>query len=200
MPARQVKRRMRFDAQELRAEQSETNLPAIVGYAALFDVTADLGWVTESIAKGAFRESLERKDDVRALFNHDPNFVLGRSKAGTLDLVEDDKGLRVKILPPDTTLGRDIVKSIERGDISQMSFGFYIDSEIASYPESSKPHFTILRASLFDVSPVTFPAYEETEVDVKSLRDSRMSVIQSSRRNPLAELEARNRQIKLFGL
>jgi HK97 family phage prohead protease len=191
---------MRFDAQELRAEQSETNLPAIVGYAALFDVTADLGWVTESIAKGAFRESLERKDDVRALFNHDPNFVLGRSKAGTLDLVEDDKGLRVKILPPDTTLGRDIVKSIERGDISQMSFGFYIDSEIASYPESSKPHFTILRASLFDVSPVTFPAYEETEVDVKSLRDSRMSVIQSSRRNPLAELEARNRQIKLFSL
>lgn len=200
METRQVKRRMKFDTQELRTEVTESSLPVIVGYAALFDVTADLGWVTESIARGAFRNSLERKDDVRALFNHDPNFVLGRSKSGTLELTEDDKGLRVKILPPDTTLGRDIVKSIERGDISQMSFGFYIDSEVASYPENDKPHFTILQASLFDVSPVTFPAYEETEVDIKSLRDSRMSIIQSHRKNPIAELEARKRQMKLYSL
>lgn len=198
---RLIKRRMRFDAQELRAESKEgEGLPEILGYAALFNVATDLGYGTESIAQGAFSESLQRGDDVRALFNHDPNLILGRTKAGTLALNEDLKGLKVRILPPDTTLGKDLVKSIERGDISQMSFGFYIDAEEISYSDNGNPHFTIVRASLFDVSPVTFPAYEETEVEVSSMRQLRMKVIEANRKNPKAELEARERARNFLNL
>jgi len=195
---RQLKRRMIFDAQELRAENKEgEGLPEILGYAALFNVSTDLGYGTESIAQGAFTESLQRGDDVRALFNHDPNLILGRTKARTLALVEDLKGLKVRISPPETTLGKDLVKSIERGDISQMSFGFYIDAEDVSYSDDSKPHFTIVRASLFDVSPVTFPAYEQTSISLTQLR---MSRIEANRKNPKAELEARERARNFLNL
>ena len=194
-----VFRRKVVNVEDMRTEQraeGDSGLPPIVGYAALFDVVAEICWFTESIAVGAFTDSLSRKDDVRALFNHDVNLVLGRTKASTLSLEEDEKGLKSRILPPDTQLGRDTVVLIERGDISQMSFGFCIEAEEARYEEGQKPHYTITRAKLFDVSVVTFPAYEETEVDVERAVRSRMGALRDLDR-AAAEKLLRDRQLAL---
>lgn len=189
------KRRVRMNVPEFRIHREEGATPTITGYAAVFNSITDLGYFTESIANGAFKESIDRGDDVRALFNHDPNLIIGRTKANTLTLSEDNKGLFCKITPPDTQLGRDLIISIERGDISQMSFGFYVDEELSYYQDNSKPHFTITKASLFDVSPVTFPAYEATEVEIQRHIRSRMDFIKNYSKN---EFEKRKREILLI--
>lgn len=140
----------------------------IVGHAAVFDTIGEGGWFREKVAPGAFTASIE-KDDIRALFNHDPNFVLGRNKAGTLELREDDKGLWVGIDPPDTQFASDLVKSISRGDITQMSFGFEILKEERVAGEGKDLDLFILKeVRLWDVSPVTFPFYKQTDVSVHS--------------------------------
>lgn len=137
----------------------------ITGHAAVFNQDADIGgWFTERIAPGAFDQTI-REDDIRALWNHNPDIVLGRNKAGTLALSEDDRGLAVDIDPP-ASAARE-VESVERGDVSQMSIGMFVmDDEW--HKENGVRHRTIKRAQLFDVSPVTFPAYTGTDVQVRS--------------------------------
>jgi hypothetical protein len=149
-------------------KRTEGDRQKIVGHAAVFDTIGDGGWFREKVAPGAFTLSIEN-DDIRALFNHDPNFVLGRNKAGTLELREDDKGLWVGIDPPDTQFASDLVKSIGRGDITQMSFGFEILKEERVSGEGKDPALFILKeVRLWDVSPVTFPFYKQTDVSVHS--------------------------------
>ena len=153
---------------EFRVEQREDGKKLIRGHAAVFNSETDLGWFRERIAPGAFSESIG-KDDVRALFNHDENFILGRNKAGTLTMREDEQGLYVEIDPPDTQVARDLVTSIERGDISQMSFGFQtIKDSWETEENAAKDLRTLEKVKLWDVSPVTFPAYQETDVAVRS--------------------------------
>lgn len=142
----------------------------MVGHAAVFGEATEIGgYFREQIEPGAFKSSI-KKDDVRALFNHDPNYVLGRNTAGTLKLTEDEQGLRVDISPPDTQFARDLAISIERGDINQMSFAFQVMEE--EWIMAEKPKDLDLRkikkARLFDVSPVTFPAYDGTDIAVRS--------------------------------
>lgn len=163
-----IMERRTFNA-ELRLEtQSENKGRKIIGHAAVFDTIAGNGWFKEKVAPGAFVNSI-KEDDVRALFNHDPNFVLGRNKAGTLAMREDDKGLLVEIDPPDTQFARDLSVSIERGDITQMSFGFEILKEEREQGDGKEPDlFTLREVKLWDVSPVTFPFYSETDVSVHS--------------------------------
>lgn len=153
---------------EFRVEQREDGKKLIRGHAAVFNSETDLGWFRERIAPGAFSESIG-KDDVRALFNHDENFILGRNTAGTLTMREDEQGLYVEIDPPDTQVARDLVTSIERGDISQMSFGFQtIKDSWETEENAAKDLRTLEKVKLWDVSPVTFPAYQETDVAVRS--------------------------------
>lgn len=141
----------------------------MVGHAAVFGQATDIGgWFREQVEPGAFRSSI-KKDDVRALFNHDPNFVLGRNTAGTLKLKEDETGLRVDITPPDTQFARDLAVSIERGDINQMSFAFSVMEEEWIRGEGKELDLRkIKRAKLYDVSPVTYPAYEGTDIAIRS--------------------------------
>jgi HK97 family phage prohead protease len=160
---------------ELRVEApAEGGLPVIEGHAALFDsLSQELGGIfpfKEKIRTGAFKDSIDR-DDIRALFNHDPNHVLGRNKAGTLELKETSKGLKVRIHPPDTQWARDLTQSIQRGDVSQMSFGFVCERESWSV-DNGQDIRTLEQVRLFDVSPVTFPAYLDTDVGVRSALDS----------------------------
>ena len=157
-----------FDA-ALKLEIREEGKPEMItGHAAVFNTIGDGGWFREKVAPGAFLNSIQG-DDIRALFNHDPNFVLGRNKAGTLQLREDEKGLYIEILPPDTQLARDLRVSIGRGDITQMSFGFEIIKESRQVGEGKEPSlFTLEEVRLWDVSPVTFPFYKETDVSVHS--------------------------------
>lgn len=177
---------------ELRVDKNKDGgIPEIVGHAAVFDsLSQELGNIfpfRERIAKGAFEKSIQT-DDIRALFNHDPNYVLGRNKSETLTLEEDEDGLKVKILPPDTAWARDLCISIERGDVSQMSFGFLAEEEDWS-DENGEDIRTLKRVRLFDVSPVTFPAYIDTDVGVRSVIDkyNRMK----------KEREQRDKQIKV---
>jgi HK97 family phage prohead protease len=142
----------------------------MVGHAAVFNEPADIGgWFMEQIEPGAFKESI-KKDDVRALFNHDPNYVIGRNKAGTLKMKEDERGLAVEINPPDTQFARDLAVLMERGDITQMSFAFSVLEEEWSYgKKKDDPDVrTIKKVRLFDVSPVTYPAYEGTDIAIRS--------------------------------
>lgn len=145
----------------------------IAGYAAVFDSWSnDLGGFRERIAPGAFNKTLQEAD-VRGLLNHDPNYVLGRSKAETLELTEDTRGLRFSVTPPDTQWARDLLVSIQRGDINQMSFGFRKIKDtwgqgLADEQGRVLKERTLLEVALYDVSVVTFPAYPATEAGLRA--------------------------------
>ncbi len=152
---------------ELRVAKEDGKAPVIQGHAAVFgQLSEDLGGFREKVAKGAFTKTL-KEADVRALWNHDSNYVLGRNRSGTLRLAEDKEGLSVEIDPPDTTWAKDLLTSMERGDVDQMSFGFRVVKE--EWDDSDKANVvrTLSEVELFDVSPVTYPAYPQTSVSVK---------------------------------
>lgn len=137
----------------------------VTGHAALFNsLSNDLGGFREQIAPGAFKRSLESKADIRALFNHDPSKVLGRTKNGTLRLSEDDKGLRMEIDLP--KWAEDVRESIKRGDIDQASFGFRVIKDSWETRDGEKIR-TLEDVELIEVSPVTFPAYPETQLQAR---------------------------------
>ena len=162
-----MEKEIRTFGMELRAMDKEEKR-TVRGYAATFESrSGDLGGFIESIDRDAFSET--DMEDVRALFNHDSNFVLGRTKSGTLRLMVDENGLAYEIDMPDTQLGRDMYESIKRGDISQSSFAFTIEDD-----EYRKEGDTVYRTikkikKLYDVAPVTFPAYEATSVQARKI-------------------------------
>lgn len=159
---------------ELRADDgNEGGLPSIRGHAAVFNQRSeDLGGWFEVILPGAFDESLARGDDVRALVDHDPSKILGREKANTLSLDVDEKGLQVKIDPPNTTVARDIIENIRTGNVDSMSFAFTVDEDGQRlvFPDDGTIVREVFNVSrLFDVSPVSYPAYVDTDVAVRSM-------------------------------
>lgn len=141
----------------------------ISGYFAVFNSIYQLNsWESESIAPGAFAESLG--GDVRALTNHDTTLVLGRNTAGTLQLREDSHGLWGDILiNPKDLDAVNLYERVKRGDVNQCSFGFRIGSEEAEWKDDGTVHWTITRVDpLYEVSVCTFPAYESTSVSARS--------------------------------
>ena len=168
------------DACELGVQERDegTGLPTLTGYAALFNKEIELfPGLRERIAPGAFARSLKEKADVRALVDHDSSRILGRTKAGTLDLVENRKGLKVAITPPETQVGQDVVTNIRAGNLDQMSFGFITRKE--SFEESKDGRTTtrtLEDVDLVDVSVVTFPAYSDTSVAVRSMERWKVAV------------------------
>lgn len=169
---------------ELRTVTDEKGLRHIVGYAAVYNsLSEDLGGFRERIIPGAFTRAI-KEDDVRCLKNHNSDYVLGRNRSKplpTLLLLDDGKGLKMDNIPPDAQWARDYMESIDRGDIDKMSFGFMV----RRYPdgtrgvrwveENGEEIRELLDVELFDVSPVTFPAYPDTEVGLRSLQEYRKS-------------------------
>ncbi|MGL5968615.1 MAG: HK97 family phage prohead protease [Kluyvera sp.] len=158
---------------EVRAEQHDQQPTRIIGYGSVFNSRSEPLWGFREIIKpGAFDDVLG--DDVRGLFNHDPNFILGRSASGTLTVSTDERGLRYDIEAPDTQTIRDLVLApMLRGDINQSSFAFRVarDGERWYEDEEGVVIREISRFSrLFDVSPVTYPAYQEADSGVRSLK------------------------------
>ena len=153
--------------------------PAVLtGHAAVFNSPADLGFFREQIAPGAFTDAIQ-KDDVRALIDHDSRLVLGRNRAGTLRLAEDQTGLAVEIDAPDTSYANDLLTSMKRGDITQMSFGFR--ALVEKWDETQDPPLrTLEKVELFDVSPVTFPAYADTQISVRAFQHAGAILKQST--------------------
>lgn len=191
-----IERRILASHLEVRSDGAAQML---VGHAAVFNRDSELifGSFIERIAPGAFAESIAKPDDVRALINHDPNLILARNLSGTLQLKEDAQGLHVTIDPPKTSYAQDLLESTRRGDISQMSFGFETLADQWERGQNGQPDIrTLLKVRLFDVSPVTFPAYPDTDVAVrghesflnKGADDSTVHAVEIRRRRN--ELEA----------
>ncbi len=160
----------RFFASELRAgdSQGDGQGARLSGYAAVFDQLSVVlyGMFRERIERGAFAGTLG--DDVRALWNHDASLPLGRTKANTLRLLEDSHGLRVEIDLPETQAGRDAVESIRRGDVDQMSFAFDVLEDTWDQDDQGQLIRTLRKVKLYEVSPVTFPAYTGTQVSARA--------------------------------
>lgn len=160
-------------AAELRADGQGDEM-AIGGYAALFNSPShNLGGFIERIAPGAFTRSLQSTPDVKALFNHDANMILGRTKSGTLALSTDERGLKWRaVLDPNNSDHRNIHASIKRGDISDCSFAFTVepggdDWQEADGADDVYANRTLKDVNLLDVSAVTYPAYGGTSVDAR---------------------------------
>ena len=161
--------RRTFSAAEVRLVEPDDGSPRIEGYAAVFEQLSEpMFGFREKIAQGAFKRTLKAGADVRALWNHDPNFVLGRARAGTLSLREDQRGLAVEIDPPEAAWAGDLLESMRRGDVDQMSFGFQVVKD--SWEDDGRGGLTrtLNEVRLFDVSVVTFPAYPQTSADVRA--------------------------------
>lgn len=158
----------------IQTRSADDGSPVIEGYFAVFDEVYQIfDFATESIAKGAFADSLS--GDVRALYNHNHDLVLGRTSAATLKLREDEKGLwgEIKINPNDTE-AMNAYERIKRGDITGCSFGFDIAEEKETRNDDGSVHWTILKADpLYEVSPCVFPAYEGTSISSRADDTSR---------------------------
>jgi len=156
-----------FDS-EMRMEGEESR--KVVGYAAIFNSDSEEMWgFRERIAPGAFDDAIGASD-VRALFNHDANMLLARTGSGTLTLSVDERGLRYEFDAPNTTAGNDLLEMLKRGDVSQSSFAFTVKDEKWDEVKAEMPIRTITKVKrLYDVSPVTYPAYPDTTVAKRSL-------------------------------
>ena len=156
------------EAIELRAEADEAGR-RLAGYAAVYDALSEnLGGFRERIDPGAFDGVLD--NDVRALVNHDASQVLGRTRSGTLRLATDDRGLRYSVDLPDTSYADDLYQAVQRGDVSQSSFAFTVDDDNWTEDDDGRLVRTIKKVRrLYDVSPVTFPAYPQTEATARAL-------------------------------
>ena len=155
---------------EIRAG-TETEPAQISGYAIKFNTETKIGgYFRESIKPEAVADDIQSQD-VRALWNHNSDFPIGRTKNDSLKLEKDALGLRFTITPPDTSWGRDALESVRRGDVSGMSFGFFVKADKWSQQDKPLPLRELLDIELLEVSPVTFPAYPTTSAKVRSAED-----------------------------
>ena len=154
--------------------EREDGPPGLVGYASVFFREGDAGtefelWrdTFERILPGAFDDTLKRGDDVMGLFNHDPSGILGRLSAKTLTLSVDARGLRYELQPGDTSVARDVIENVRLEHLTGSSFSFNITDEEWRKVDGKEIR-EITGVQLFDVGPVTFPAYEGTTTGVRA--------------------------------
>lgn len=157
-------------SEDIEIRESDNGKKTITGYAVKWEMKSQpLGYwyrFKEQFKKGAFTETITQ-DDQRALWSHDTSKVLGRTKNDTLRLFEDDIGLRFELDLPDTTLGEDVYKTIKRGDVDGVSFGFKMVKE--EWDESDPDNIirSVTKAKLLEISPVAFPAYPDSTVSAR---------------------------------
>jgi len=146
---------------------------SISGYASLFNSPYDAGWWIEQIDPSAFDSVVASNPDTRALWNHNPDCVLGRTTAGTLHLTIDTRGLAYVIDPPDTALAKDLMVSMRRKDVTQSSFAFITKrDQWVDNPDGTITRTILEFSDLLDVSPVTYPANPATSAQSRSLPSS----------------------------
>jgi len=179
------------------ARSEGENMPKeIGGIAAVINSVTDLGYFEEVIERGAFDNALNKEYDIRCLFNHEAELILGRTKANTCNVfVNGDGNLEYTWIPDyENPTHMSVVRSIMRGDITQSSFAFTIKeqkwSESTKYGSMGKRTITMIE-DLYDVSPVTYPAYADTEADARSivaLRDQEQEIEEAKRSQASADV------------
>jgi len=204
---RQLEKRF-VKGMELRLDEPKDGTPKLSGYIALFNSLSPVygegsyRW-REKIAPGAFAESITR-DDIRGLWNHENDLVLGRLSAGTLRLTEDEKGLAFDNDPPDTSWFRDRAVSLRRKDVTGSSFGFFTDPNGDEWEtdEEGVQVRTLKKLTLVEVSPgVTFPFYPDTSTEV-ALRSMNEWLEREKNRVPqdradAVDMELRERRLRM---
>lgn len=161
-----MKLERRFYPIEVRVSEGEA--PTISGRGVVYNQLSVVIWGSfrEQVAPGAFTESMAKRD-VRFLWNHNTDYPLGRTGNGTLRLNEDAEGIGFENDPPATSWGNDAVASLRRGDVSQTSFGFEVVEDDWSIDTNEQLIRTIRKGELWEISPVVFPAYPQTEVGLR---------------------------------
>lgn len=180
---------------------SDGNVTRLEGYAAVFDSPTTIGGPApfqEVVDRGAFDDVLG--DDVRVLFNHDPNLLLGRTKSGTAKISIDEHGLRYEVTPPATQVGKDVLALVKRGDVDGSSFGFRVlkDTWTEGTTSDELPLRRIQKVALYDVSPVTQPAYSTSSVEARNAAHAISEVVErrkETKRDALAETNKRRHQV-----
>ena len=147
----------------IEVREADSDDMVLEGYAAVFNSETDLGHFREVIKPGAFDDVMT--NDVRALINHDPNLILGRTENGTLELSTDERGLKYRVKLGNQQYAKDFYESVKRGDISQSSFAFTIKDQ--SWNEERTVRSVDKVRQLLDVSPVTYPAYAAATVQAR---------------------------------
>ena len=190
----QPERRYLTQPVEVRAEGGKRT---VTGYAAVFDeLSQNLGWFREKIARGAFDNVLD--NDVVALFNHDINHVLARTISNTLTLEVDERGLKYTFEAPDTTSGNDLLAMLQRGDVQHSSFSFSIEDQKWTQDDELGEIRTILKVKrLYDVSPVVMPAYKQTDV---SIAKRSYDEWKQSNEPAFDDIELRSKELELLKL
>ena len=182
-----TKREVRVHAAPQRFEirKNADGSRSISGYAATFgDLSQDLGNFQEVVRAGAFKKSLRDNPDVLCLYGHDDNQILGRVASRTLTIAEDSKGLKFTCKLPDTSTARDLIALMERGDISQMSFGFSVPQGGDDWKQIGDQLIrTLNQVRLYEISVVVMPAYTSTSVNLRSCPIQLRSKIKLKRRD-----------------
>ena len=180
---------------ETRVDSTEDGRDLVVGHASVYDSRSNnLGGFYEFIERGAFTEELITNSDVRALINHDPNLILARNTSGTLNLTADERGLKYEFEMPETSYGKDLAISMKRGDITQSSFAFTVAEDDWSTDDEGNNIRTIKKIDrLYDVSPVTYPAYNMAESDLvvakRGLKEYQESLVEETKEEIIEEKE-----------
>lgn len=150
--------------------RAEADGPLIAGHGAVFNsLSHDLGGFREQIKPGAFRRTLRQNPDIMSFFNHNPDNILGRTSNKTLTVSEDLQGLAFQVAPPDTVWARDLLTSMQRGDIGDASFAFRVVKDEWGQGEDGTILRTIIEVELFEVGPVTMGAYPAADSGVRAL-------------------------------
>lgn len=168
------KREVRTLRSECRAVTGADGVKHLVGHASTFNQSYDLGWFEETIASGAFDEDLSADPDVRCLFNHDPNFIMGRTKSKTLTLSADAIGLAYDCTPSSGPLSLQAIEAVNRGDVDGASFSFSVVKDKWEEQRDDKGAIvkttrTIEKAKLYDVGPVVYPANPNATSSLRSM-------------------------------
>lgn len=201
-----MKKEIRAFNFEIRAEQNEEHGHYLSGRPIVYDVTTDLGWYDERIAKGALDDADLK--DIRFLVNHNTDMIpLARSRNNnansTMQLSVDDEGMliRVDLDTENNTEARNLYSAVERGDLDGMSFMFVVGADEWDDIDSEHPTRTITKLSkVFEVSAVTFPAYEQTSISARGLSDA-LDSAKESLENVKAEkraIEDKKRKIRIL--
>ena len=180
---------------ETRVDSTDDGRDLVVGHASVYDSRSNnLGGFYEYIERGAFTEELIANSDVRALINHDPNLILARNTSGTLNLTADERGLKYEFEMPETSYGKDLAISMKRGDITQSSFAFTVAEDDWSTDADGNNIRTIKKIDrLYDVSPVTYPAYNMAQSDLvvakRGLEAYKQSLVEETKEEIIEEKE-----------
>lgn len=201
-----MKKEIRTFNFEVRADQSDDHGHYLTGRPIVYDSRTDLGWYDEIIANGALRGADMK--DVRFLVNHNTDMIpLARSRNNnansTMQLSVDDEGMliRVDLDVDNNSDARNLYSAVERGDIDGMSFMFTVDGDIWEDQESEHPTRTITAlGKIFEVSAVTFPAYEQTSIQARGLSDALESAKESleSAKAQARAIEAKKQKIRIL--